>query len=135
MATVYLVSSGCYSDYRVRAVFNDREMAEEFVERFSGIDDYDDKMYVEEWKLNPDIPQIRAGLVAFQVKMARDGTTIEARPLEDIERSDYIGAPSACNRDYGRGFMICRHYAKDTKHAVKIANEKRVQLIANGEWE
>ena len=36
------------------------------------------------------------------------------------------------NQPVGRIFSI---WAKDEKHAIKIANERRVQLIANNEWD
>jgi hypothetical protein len=39
-------------------------------------------------------------------------------------------------RPYGDGVRVSFDvWAKDESHAVKIANERRVQLIASGQWE
>ena len=141
MGTAYLVSSGDYSDYHIDAVFDNKEMAEEFVQRFS-IGGWGEKLYIDERELNPDIPQIREGLVAYRVHMAKDGTALLVKPLSEYEYDEhYVGAAAthaigAHFPDEGRGVvaLVTRCYAQDKQHAVKIANEHRVQLIANGEW-
>jgi hypothetical protein len=61
---------------------------------------------------------------------------------------DKEGNSSECNisdSDYGfgeteqhgfdiHGAMYIHVFAKDHEHAIKITNEKRVQLIANNQW-
>jgi hypothetical protein len=106
MATMYLVTAGSYSDYRVLGVYDTPEKAE----RARVLYDADD---VEEFTLN-DIPETPPGLLPWRVVMKKDGSVFlckrESAPIE----------PSKELRDYGgRGAMSGEVYAEDEKHAIK----------------
>lgn len=49
--TIYICTSGEYSDYGINAVFTDRELAEAYARDFSR-DSYGGKIEVEEWTAN-----------------------------------------------------------------------------------
>ncbi len=132
--TIYVVTSGDYSDYSVDGVFDQRDMAQEFVDRIPGA-------RIEEYSLNPAVPEIRAGFSAFSVYMLRDGSL-----LQDLGDLGYwTSRPEAsivppevsirwANRFRGRAVLYCTCWARDAQHAVKIANEHRAQFIALNQW-
>lgn len=83
---------------------------------------------IEEYELDQDAQVIREGLKLWTVEMLRDGTTIRVNPNVhgDPTKSYILRGGSRPTLFY------C--YAKDEKHAVKIANERRVQLLASNLW-
>lgn len=132
--TLYAVSAGDYSDYRVIAIFSSRELAEEYMQAVS------DETYnrIEEYELNPpDASFINAGYSVWEVPMLIDGTTERVHRTNstsfDIgnvghkiwKRSESIGL-----KDVLRSSV----WAKTEQHAIKIVNEKRTQMIAEGLW-
>ena len=119
MATIYICTSGEYSDYGIRAVFDKKELAEEFCSRY--------RRTIEEWELNPKGKELRLGYQVYVVTMNKDGDTLEAR------ETDFFADETTweIRRD---GLMYLTCWAKSDQHAVKIANEHRVQMIANNEW-
>lgn len=131
MAKVYLVTDGDYSDYHVVAAFTTEALAEAFVAWYgSGL--------VEEYELD-EVPQLmRDGTHQYHVRMWRDGDCeVERASSFDLEPTTYS---FRCAPRFGR---ISRHYehnlsvyviTKSKEQAVKIANETRTQLIANGQW-
>lgn len=137
-----MVSTGQYSDYSVVGVFTSRENAAEFVERVSEAESYPDFNDVEEMELDGSLPQIRAGLKPWFVQMHRDGTTerVEQKELSPYTASD-VGAViwrrSQAPAYKGQGLDDLLHasvFADSAAHAVKIANEHRTQMIAEGKW-
>jgi hypothetical protein len=63
--------------------------------------------------------------------MGKQGNTISIE-MKDYQE-EYVGF--LYWRDLnGEAMLLVDTFAKDEQHAVKIANEKRVQLIAAGEW-
>jgi hypothetical protein len=119
---IYVATDGDYSDFHIVGVYESKELAEEI--RGVGCD-------VEEWNLNTDIYERRQGLKRFGVCMDKDGNGarildywIDPRSPEDVIREYYkIGLRATFEM-----------WARDQEHAIKIANERRVQLIANGQW-
>ena len=119
MTTVYLVTDGSYSDYRVLGVYSTEEKAKSAVELFHAQND------IEEFEIDA-IPEHPPGMLAWSVVMEANGDTRLVRresPLED--RWAPYGDGRAC---------IFYLWAKDEEHALKIANERRTSLIALGEW-
>jgi hypothetical protein len=119
---IYIVTMGEYSDYQIVGVFDKEELAEEY----KGDDNW---ARIEEYDLNPQRLKIAPGKAAYRVWMRRDGDTKDVREREDgIDTTDIrFGEPD----DHGLYACVL---AKSPQHAVKIVNEHRVQLIANGEW-
>ena len=129
---IYIVTSGNYSDYSIVGVFDSEENAKSFIESSSDTSNdersYFDYMEIEEHDLNPGIKQIRKGLKYYGARMDREGNTesVEVRAPETRERS--------ISYTYDKTLMNSYCYAKDKKHAIKITNERRIQILARNEW-
>lgn len=131
---VYVVTSGesSESDYRIRGVYADMEKAEHAKKLCGSAND------IEEYRVN-HIFKTPSSRFWHCVEMGRDGHTKTVK-IEDGENED--GNENAvqyipyCLWHYGTksDLMVFHMWAKDEAHAVKIANEKRVALIANNEW-
>ena len=142
MAKIYVVTAGSYSDYRICGVYSTQEKADEASEQYTS--DYD-KAHPEEYELDylPDHPK---GMIAWSVFMDRDGNSIEG--YDDASRcglrNDFSFSPRHVPQDTWDsrrgGFLGITNgvlfyvWARDKEHAIKIANEKRIQLIVSGEW-
>ena len=141
MSTIYAVSSGDYSDYRVVAVFSTRAKAGAFI---AAIPD-SEWNEIEVYELDPDTADlIKDGYALWRVLMLRDGT------VESIEKSNlgrYCYSVTNCRFEIwrrsqapayrGKGIPDClvgTAMAKSAEHAIKIVNEKRTQLIASNRW-
>jgi len=129
MSKVYIVTSGEYSDYGIDAVFSTKELAEQAQKLvpFSNI---------EEYELDIGAEEMRNGMFPFVVKMDREGSA-NAISRSDCFRQwlDKRFRETSCEFYYhSPGILYCYCFAKDEKHAIKIANEKRTQLIALNRW-
>lgn len=119
---IYVCTDGCYSDYSIRAVFDNKGLAETFAERFS--------CTVEEWPLNPHAKGIKKGHSPYFVRITRDGEATEVR-----EECSGYGFSGAETHSFDWQKNMCTHcFAKDETHAVKIANERRAAIIAANQW-
>ena len=137
-----MVTTGCYSDYRPRAIYSTEELAVE-ANRFFG-----NENIIEEFELDvmPDHP---AGMYPYEVLMDQDGNSykVEAVTYEiGFERYVLVDHKSDVVPDWvpdkdtgyphrtlvSQRFWTYRMWAKDEQHAVKIANERRAMAIANG---
>jgi hypothetical protein len=115
---VYLVSTGCYSDYTIRGVYSTEEKANRAAELYGGS--------VESMALD-DMPDAPPGMVAWEVRMLRDGSTEWARRAYEPTPSDHPPTPR-----YGGATL--EMWATDSAHAVKIANERRIVMLAENRW-
>ena len=116
---VYIVTEGEYSAYRIRAVFSRRPKAVAYKKLLR-------EATVETWPI--DIPP--TAWVQTVVHMARDGTVEEARQV--VSNEDWVQANGL--HKCGNGHMMVSVRTEDVERAIKVANEKRVQFIASGEW-
>ena len=126
---IYIVTSGCYSDYHIDTVFTNKKTAEVFADKIDG--------EAEAWETSPSdlIDKITHNKI-FCVRMNKEGNT-DLVMEEDFDVCDIENAIEKKTEIFKavNGYsMITYMFAKDEKHAVKIANERRVQLIANNEW-
>lgn len=139
MATqIWLITEGEYSEYCVVAAFSTKDRALSFADSWKPYlsASYRESPQVEEFPLDPENLNAPPGTKLYSVRMNREG---EADAMED----DFFDI------DYGRrhlGGRLCRGkkpedtillvfcFAKSEEHAIKIANEKRAQLIAGNEW-
>lgn len=144
--TIYAVSSGSYSDYRINALFSTRENAQAFIDAIQGQGrEYpEDFNSIEEYELDPPTADLlKRGYSVWDVLMLRDGT------VERVDRSDnslYSVQDAPTYRIWGRtkapaykgtgtpDGLQAGVWAKSEKAAVKIVNEKRAEMIASGEW-
>lgn len=142
---LYLLTTGCYSDYSVRGVFSSLEKREEAIRLlFLSPADVND---CEEFELDCASVLAEARVKeTWRVEMTRDGSVIYASPIDfthavsfaylrvrgygDAEGGD---AEGGAVRLVWEGNVPRGPFAKE--HAVKAANERRLQFIASGEWE
>jgi hypothetical protein len=139
--TLYAVSSGSYSDYSVDAIFSSKEKATEFM-RMVPDGDYNG---IEVYELDPPyVDKIKKGYSIWDILMLRDGTVervhrSELRKWEVLRSSEpRIWQRTKAPAYKGKGIPDCLQvsvWAKTEEQAVKIANEKRVEMIAMGKWE
>ena len=128
MKTIYLVSIGEYSDYMIEAVFDELDLAKQYI---AGLEDGYYKRQIEEMPLNPFKDDLRNNRIPFLVTMTIEGTVI------DVENKGIGFSPKDENNiafNLTENWMYCHCYANDKKHAIKIANEKRTQYIAMNRW-
>ena len=123
MSNVYIVTSGEYSAYRICAVFSEKELAQKYIDSFERPEW--DSYFIEEYDLNPYAKEIKKGYLPYFVKMSKNGDCMSSYKTDDMEYAD-------CVLDSNN--MRFSVFAKDEKHAIKIANEKRIQLIVNDVW-
>jgi hypothetical protein len=126
MTTIYLVTEVEYSDYHVCAVFSTYALAHDYMDKFHGED-------IEEYKLDPVVQTLPNGMNVYNLDMLRDGDTNYMRYV-DTPQLDALVEPHLDYSFWKNGALTGDILARDKKHAVKIFNEKRTQLIAEGTW-
>ena len=118
---IYAVTSGCYSDYRIDALFDTKELAEKFIKSVNNRDFND----IEEYDLNPKEYELNNNYKVYFIRMDEKGNVLH------IEETD--NTYSIFNDNVGycvKRNMYTTVWAKDEKHAVKIANERRINEIS-----
>jgi hypothetical protein len=133
MKTIYVVTQGDYSDYRICGVFDSEPLAKKFIETFSSAQQWY-SMRIEEWKLNPYKLEIGKGYKPFFVRMSKEGDTLEIRESDSVYR--FVAGENGENWGFDFYHNLLNHcLTKDEKHAIKITNEIRGQLIAEDKWD
>lgn len=123
---VYILTEGSYSDYCIRAVFSTKEKALAAIALFGGVLDESD---IEEWVMDA-IPE--DGRKPYFVRLSADGYMTE---IQVVSSMFMMKGGSRCNLVPGgpyAGQYNCWAYARDEAHAVKVAAEKRREMIALG---
>jgi hypothetical protein len=137
---VYAVSSGSYSDYKVNAIFSTKELAEEFKSLVPN-PEYND---IEEYDLDPlTTDLIKRGYSVWTIHMLIDGAVESAEKagtgLYSVTHTGhYLWRRTRAPAYKGKGIpdiLQSDVWAKTQQAAIKIVNEHRTQLIANGDWE
>lgn len=128
MKKVYAVSSGCYSDYRVNAIFSTKELAEEFM-RLIPDSDYND---IEVYEVDPNTPDlIKRGYSIWFIHMLKDGTTervgksdINLYSVGDIGHRIWERTKAPAYKGKGiPDILTSTVWAKTEQQAIKIVNE------------
>lgn len=140
-ATIWVVEQGCYSDYLVVGVFSSKENAEIVASKINAAEYVYDQATVAEWPLDPAISEINNGMKLYSIMMLKDGTS------ESVKESEFNSYNMGGEfRIWERSKTVCPEtskkpdcltatvWATSSYHAIKIANEKRAQMIASGEW-
>jgi hypothetical protein len=122
---LHLVTSGEYSDYRLKGVYDSPEKAEAARAIFATTNE------VEEFELN-EIPPAPPGMLGFQCYMGKDGNTksVDRCSGEDVTDKVYFYDMYWRLPQHGPICGLFRMWARDEQHALKIANERRTQRIA-----
>lgn len=131
MTTIYVVTSGEYSDYSICAVFSTKELAEEYVAfgtqhkqfGYTGAD-------IEEWELDQGSEQVRAGVSCYQVYFT-DILSGDIGFLNDWGVTEEPLREQVIDRPDGTRSYVAWVLANDEESACKIANEHRVRAILN----
>ena len=154
---IYVCTAGSYSDYRIEAVFSTKEKADAWLEKrtYTNIEgknvvywDYQ----IEEYDLDAPLEDYQLHTWDF-VRMLRDGTVVSIATMVAAQDDLWFNNPHAIHyaasgeffqfkeTDWRKTFSYCdfhikrpRYYSNPQERAIKIANERRVQLITNGEW-
>ena len=119
---VYVVSSGTYSDYGIVGIFDDFELAQKANASTCEANE------IETYPINPDADKYRQGLWPFFVEMKKNGDVVDVG--KEKRDSNYIadwGSP-------GEHIFRAAIWARDEKHAIKIANERRGYILAMNMW-
>ncbi len=140
-AQVFVVEHGTYSDRHVAAVFSSEELAQRWIgdRRRADLrtdDDaawccHDDEFRITEFPLNPTRRELPQGHVVWRAEMWRDGKVEHAARTRIKLFDPHVYPDSFLGGGRERVFFVV---ARDREHAVKVANERRAQLIANNEW-
>lgn len=141
MGKIWVIEQGCYSDYRVVGVYSSRENAEIVCREINKSEL--EEATIDEWTLDPGVEDVNAGHTGWIVTMLKDGSTERAESHE-IGANEIAGNIWMWNRPaapYNKGkpnpppaILSAVVWAKDLAHALKIVNEHRIRMIANGEW-
>lgn len=120
MTSVFLVSQGCYSDYRVVGIFSDEAVAEKMAALHTNGS-------VEEFTLDRYKDFAEAGLKRFFV-YSQEGGSVEVKAVRQSDESlpeegDGVVTPHASTLAIGP-WMTVYVQARDTEHATKIAADK-----------
>jgi len=134
MKIVYVVTQGNYSAYRICGVYSTKAQAEvaQHVWELRNPSYSDEPTRIEQYEMN-STPEIRQpGMEAWSVRIQRDGSVILAGAsdwLDDGELTEEY-EPNSLNQ-YTATFSM---WARNREHAVKVANERRIQMIALDRW-
>lgn len=124
MKTVYIVTNGCYSDYHIVGVFATEELAKECATATTT--KYDDSE-IEEWELNTAAQKLDLYMV---VMVNASGKTIDAVCRGKFGESHKRKDLRTKHDDWSSPNTRHQMRAKDFDHAIKIANERRIQELA-----
>lgn len=137
MTTVWAIEEGEYSDYHVVGVFTSKENAEKVLEKLK--DKYTYPTLVE-WPLDPAVAELNQGLSQYLVWMLKDGS-VESVKQQEFSAYNLAGEIRVWERSkvpFFKGekpdILTATVWATDDKHAIKIVNEKRIQMLASEQW-
>lgn len=138
MTEVYIVTCGSYSDYRIVAVYSDRDIADQRVTGEDARGPYGEEHQVEVWKLNGR--PVYAGVVWQSVWWATEinlkGQPDSAHAYEEWYEGDDPGNATAFEGEdhhydgcpYTTRYVIVRGHSKE--HVEKSANDRRQRVRA-----
>lgn len=136
---VHMVSRGEYSDYQVVGIFSTKEKAEAYIEFSNSFSEgtydspfLDAELVVDE--LDELGVLVQQGKRPFTVYMQRSGDSTVTDAMHDYFRPEDHNNNGVYRRRGDPSRLILDVWAKDEAGAAKIANERRLALIMNGEW-
>ncbi len=125
--SIFLVTSGSYSDFTILAAFSTRQKAEELVHAFQ------DQTDIIEMKLDPDT----ADWWTTSVTMSRDGTVLTCQGPYKQQGGPFLFSPRFDFHIQDGAFLTYLSYdspSLDPAAAVKAANETRTRLVQLDIW-
>lgn len=132
MKKVFVVTSGEYSDYGIDAIFSTRELAQSFIDAFKANKWYE--MDIEEWDLDPNKTHLKQNRKPYFLRINKKGDVSDLS-LADSSYGFNQDMPEAeISYTPNLEWMNINCFADDENHAVKIAGEKRSQILAANLW-
>lgn len=137
---VYVIIEGAYSHQNVVGVYTHKDLAERCKELY-----VEENCRMEEYELDKEYP-IPPGNRVFCVYMQKDGNSprqsFDHHPITEcsvnqvgVENLQSVEAHKDGEQiHWGENARRFTLIAIDEQHAVKIANERRIQLIAERRW-
>jgi hypothetical protein len=124
MSTVYVVTAGCYSDYRIEGVFSTREGADRFAAEFG-----DDANPIEEFEVDGRAAESRQTI--YWVRVDLDGSAGGDRATHEVTTARYTKVDQ-CGWGTDRS-PVCwwGQSAVSRDHALKLAIEARQAWLRN----
>ena len=129
---VFIVTSGSYSDYQIHAVFSNRKKAKAYIKTGENAPgpygtNNRDKYAIEEYDV--DLPRFR--WFTTLVSMDKEGNVDEATVCFEAEESGLVWFVFQEGKPIRMRWSV---NTDDRDRAVKVANEKRSQIIALNLW-
>lgn len=123
---IYIVTEGVYSDYGICGIFSKKEYAQKYIEMFvSDPEDAD----IEEWLLDDFMGMIKKGYLRYVVYLNTSNFN-----LVELKTDNYSPKMSGMHGSDYRGNFYTYVFAKNEKHAIKIASERLAQYKAEGRY-
>lgn len=160
MPKMWMIEQGEYSDYRVYGPFTTREKAVDYYKLTSYRGEPQEGEIVE-WEVDPEFDGRPAGHYFYLVSMKENGDTVRVSVTPANSASYAKDTPvdysvirknadgSIVQKEISSRFsdrkytvnvtdfvpvMLYYMWATDEKHAIKIANERRIAQLAAGTW-
>jgi len=130
VAKIYIVTSGCYSDYRINHVFSTRELADRWIGERAG-EDYS----AEEYEIDPIVDFTENIKTSIGVDMNKDGSVRNIR--DDGYGAYYKEARVRLWLDYRdtpTPYLETVILTRDRESAIKTTNDIRIRLLALDRW-
>jgi hypothetical protein len=122
--TIYVVTSGEYSDYSINAVFDDEELAKAYRDAFS-TKGYGSRLEMEEYEANAvEHNGWAPGLFPWNAEIAEDGEIVKLELKPDYGWHLGIGDRFKYADKSDVIVLLCSFLARDEEHARKIAGER-----------
>jgi len=135
MSSIYLVTSGSYSDYGVEAAFSTKEKAQEYIDEHLKIAScYADPKEIAEYSLD----EPRAHISYVYVTMSKTGEVLNDPTVDTLYSAPWMDgfvvfSSGRWREDSMETIRWCV-ITNDITKAIKVVNEKRTQIIAEGLW-
>jgi hypothetical protein len=124
LKTIYIITEGEYSDYHVKGAALTKEGAYAFVAKFGGD--------IEE--IQDQTPHLKAGYNFYNVLMEKDGGIRKVSQQEETYWCNLYFYDQLWGERLKTPVLSTYCWAKDDKHAIKIVNERRTQILAAELW-
>jgi hypothetical protein len=111
MRTIYIVTSGEYSDYRIDAVFSTKENAEAHIKMFFNEDSWSTPE-IEEYIIDQFVNEIRVGKIPISVRMKKNGDVVDVKKDDSFYGVKYN---SEKNFDFHKNLLLTV-WAKDERY-------------------
>lgn len=131
---IYLVSQGCYSDYRIEAVFSNKQDAEDYA-KMIGKTGWSGSAEVETYDLDPvgPVERFRKGYRLYDVDVGPRGGVTSGLASYDWDEQQYVRQQTFNHKPgvYYRGKV----WSKSEEHATQTVLDLIRTMKATGQTE